>query len=161
MWQRARQPSTALGCLCLRSGKPQHSSWGLNGNTTRLGFWRSLGWGQECCAAATALCQCFWGGCVGHGVPWMRGVWFSPSGAPASMLLGGIVGALAVSPGWSPAPGVIHHIPPADREVFLHLRISPLSVSAAVAVASVGAQMGSRCGNVTALLTRPDLRWLA
>lgn len=88
------------------------------------------------------------------------GVWFSPSGAPASMLLGGIVGALAVSPGWSPAPGVIHHIPPADREIFLHLRISPLNVSAAVAVASVGAQMDSRCGNVTALLTRPDLRWL-
>lgn len=41
-------------------------------------------------------------------------------------------GALAVSP----AQLVTHHLPPADREVFLHLKVSPLKL---VAVATVGA----------------------
>lgn len=70
------------------------------------------------------------------------------------------MGALAVSPGWTPAQLVIHHTLPADREVFLLLRIPPLNASAAVAVDTVGAWMDSICENSTALLTRPDLWWL-
>lgn len=50
---------------------------------------------------------------------------FSPQGAPASVLLGGTVGALAVSPGWSPAQLVIHHTLPADREGFFAFKDFP------------------------------------
>lgn len=119
MWQRARQPFMAQGCpFILKNGKPHHSSWNFSGNTTRLSFWRSLRWGQEYCAAAPALCQWFWGGCVGHGVPWVGGVWFSPSGAPASVLLG-------VSLGWNPAQVVTHEISPPDREILFAFKDFP------------------------------------
>lgn len=116
-----------------KSNKPQPSSWDLNGNTTRLGFWRSLRWEQEHCAGGFGV------GYVGHGVPWMWGVWLSPSGAAPSCCWEASWALWQCHQGWSPAQLVIGDIPPADREVFLHLRISPLNVSAAVAVDSVGA----------------------